>query len=371
MVPLATAFVRAGHPVAWAAAPDVLPALDISGVERFPVGMDTATSRRIYRQRWPEVASLRGEALSAHTFPRLFGGVMAPAMLDNLVAAIDRWHPDLVINEAGALAAPLACRLRQVRHVTHAFGLRLPADHLAAAMRELAPSWERARLQAPEDGDLYRHLYLDIAPPTLQRAVADTEAVSSQALRPVAMGAPSRSPLPPDVVRALESARGPVIYLSFGTVFNRSETLRTAAAALARLEALVVITLGVDGELERWGGLPPNVHVARYLDQNALLPLCDAVVSHGGAGTLLGAAAHGLPQLVLPQAADQFRNARALVAAAAGACVLPDECTADRIEHEARLLIRSSSRMAVVKRLAEEIAAMPSAERVVSALVRS
>ena len=37
------------------------------------------------------------------------------------------------------------------------------------------------------------------------------------------------------------------------------------------------------------------------------------VVHHGGSGTMLGALAHGLPQLRRPQGADQFLNAEALL----------------------------------------------------------
>ena len=44
-----------------------------------------------------------------------------------------------------------------------------------------------------------------------------------------------------------------------------------------------------------------------------MLPLCAAVVSHGGSGTVFGAAGLGLPQVCLPQAADQFRNTAGVV----------------------------------------------------------
>ena len=56
------------------------------------------------------------------------------------------------------------------------------------------------------------------------------------------------------------------------------------------------------------GSLPGNVHVSRVIPQSLLLPRCSAVVSHGGSGTLLAALAHGLPQVCLPQAADQLRH---------------------------------------------------------------
>ena len=46
---------------------------------------------------------------------------------------------------------------------------------------------------------------------------------------------------------------------------------------------------------------------------------------------MLGAAAHGLPQLILPQAADHFRNARALNMAGAGLSLQPAQQTVELI----------------------------------------
>jgi UDP:flavonoid glycosyltransferase YjiC (YdhE family) len=111
-------------------------------------------------------------------------------------------------------------------------------------------------------------------------------------------------------------------------------------------------------------GLGPDVHVLTYVDQPDLLPHCDPVVSHGAAGTVLGACSFGRPQLVLPQAADQFRNARALAAAGAGRALDPSEGTEGRIAASVLDLLddAAASRCAAV--LAREIAAMPTADEV-------
>jgi len=64
-----------------------------------------------------------------------------------------------------------------------------------------------------------------------------------------------------------------------------------------------------------------------------------AAASHGGSGTLLGALAHGIPQLCLPQAADQFRYAQACAAAGAGIALIGADATTDRIEAALRRLL--------------------------------
>lgn len=363
MLPLAEAFVRRGHDVAWATAPDALPELTGRQFALFPAGLTMSGARQIYRQRWPEAAFLRGEALSAHTFPRLFGGVVAPAMLADLELILDRWQPAFVINEAAALAAPLACKRKGFKHVTHGFGLRLPPPHLASAMQEFGALWASADGPPPADGRLYEHLYLDIAPPGLSHSLAPT-IPRSLLLRPASPRIREIMALPTSLRHMLSGSNRPLIYLSFGTVFNHSEALGMAAAALARLDATAIVTVGRDGDPGSLGGLPANVHVEPYVDQARLLPFCDAVVSHAGAGTLLGAAAHGLPQLLLPQAADQFRNAQAIATAGAGRMLRPEQLSVDLIESGLRDILGSTEVPMAARRLAGEILAMPSAEAV-------
>ena len=72
------------------------------------------------------------------------------------------------------------------------------------------------------------------------------------------------------------------------------------------------------------GELPDNVHVERFVAQSAVLPLVDLIVHHGGTGTVLSALEVGLPQLLLPQGADQFFNAEILTIAGA-ARALPND----------------------------------------------
>jgi UDP:flavonoid glycosyltransferase YjiC (YdhE family) len=67
------------------------------------------------------------------------------------------------------------------------------------------------------------------------------------------------------------------------------------------------------------GPLPPNVHVARWLPQDAVLQRAAAIVCHGGYGSVLGALAHGVPVVALPLFGDdQWRNARRVAELGAG-----------------------------------------------------
>jgi len=360
--PLAEAMRARGHAVAWATAPDAMPHLERMGFELFTAGPTFEASRRQFREAHPETARLTGEALSAYRFPRLFGATLAPAMLVELEQAVRRWQPDCVVHEPAALAAPLISRQYGLRHVAHGYGLRPPPDY-PAAMTWFGAHWCARGLQPPADGGLYRHLYLDIAPPSLQPQTPPQPNGGVFHLNPYRPADAASPPLPAELRAALQgpAALRPRIYLTFGTVFNRGPALMVAAQAASRMGGTLVVTVGADGDLRSMVGLPGRAHVLRFVDQHALLPHCDVVLSHGGAGTVLGAAAQGLPQLILPQAADHFRNARALCQAGAGSAI-PLGCqTLDVVASSLRGLLASASHAVGATRLAQEMASMPDA----------
>ncbi len=71
--------------------------------------------------------------------------------------------------------------------------------------------------------------------------------------------------------------------------------------------------------------LPPGVLHVDYAPFSLLLPRVRAVVHHGGVGTLAQAIRAGVPQLVLPQAYDQFDNASRLEALGVARVLFPRE----------------------------------------------
>jgi UDP:flavonoid glycosyltransferase YjiC (YdhE family) len=113
---------------------------------------------------------------------------------------------------------------------------------------------------------------------------------------------------------------------------------------------------------------PAHVRVRRWVSQAAVLPHVDLVVHHGGSGTMLGTFAAGKPQLVLPQGADQFTNAEAIVAAGAGARVLPAELTREAVTVAAWALLSDLDIRAAADRIAKEIAGMPSPREIAEQL---
>ena len=83
---------------------------------------------------------------------------------------------------------------------------------------------------------------------------------------------------------------------------------------------------------------------------------------------LLATLARGIPQLCLPQAADQFLNSGAVAAAGAGLELAPAEATAGAIAAAARRLLSEPAFRTTAGAIAAEIAAMPEAPVVAEVL---
>ncbi|MGW3963448.1 glycosyltransferase [Amycolatopsis sp. NPDC005003] len=242
---------------------------------------------------------------------------------EDLEPDLKRLRPDLVVHGWGVPEVGLAAERAGIPSLWHGFGRMFPR----------AIGFER-----PTGG-----VHLDICPPSLQDSdfLATAERIP---VRPVPFAEPG-------------DFRGPLIYLTLGTAFGTPEVLTTAIEGLATLGTdVVVATGGVP-----LGPQPAHVTARAWVPQAAAISRADLVVHHGGSGTTLGALAAGVPQLVLPQGADQFANADALVAAGAAVRLLPGELSADAVAEQAR---KASSCRAAARAIAEEIAAMPSPDEV-------
>jgi MGT family glycosyltransferase len=163
----------------------------------------------------------------------------------------------------------------------------------------------------------------------------------------------------------------PLAYLTLGTyVSGHVGSLRAAAVGLGGLDVDALVTVGPSGDPAALGPLPDSVRVERFVPQGVLLPHVDVVVHHGGSGTMLGALAQGLPQLLLPHGADQFMNAQALLDSGAGLRLLPEEITPDAVAEAVRALLADSRFREAAGRIGDEIAAMPAPSEVVADLER-
>ena len=363
MLPLATAFRDRGNDLVFASADDARSRIEAAELDFAPVGTALGKNIEEFRHRYPEAADLPGRELPEFMGPRLFGEIAAPRTLPDLHRLAVAWEPELVVHDTVDFAAPIAAAALGVPNVVHSFGAVIPSRRIAGAATYVESLWQDFDLEPRPYGGLFDHLYIDIYPPSMQVPGALSHVGRVEHLRPAEVAAGGAA-LPPAVATAVAGGRS-VVYLTFGTVFNVNPTFVAAVDALAQRSDLVaVVTVGPAGDPGAFGALPPHVHVERFVPQEALLPRCAAVMSHGGSGTVLATLAHGLPQVVLPQGADQFLNADACVAAGAGLAI--DAADADTAAIGAALseLLEREDLGDGARRVQAEIAVMPAPDTV-------
>jgi UDP:flavonoid glycosyltransferase YjiC (YdhE family) len=355
LVPLARAATAAGHEVAFATAEPALSDARGQGFAAFSSGQGIE-AREAFVESLPDLRALPLEEHRAVFFTQLFVGIELAPRLRDLSAIVERWTPDVIVHEVAEPAAPIAATAAGLPYVTSGFGPLLSPTIAAQVGRAAAPHWRAAGLAPHPRGGLYERLYFDPCPPALQlAAIRDVPAV------PVRV-----TPLP---AARSAGAHPPTVYVTFGTLWNRDlNAFRVVLDALSAHPVDVVVTLGVDGDPAALGAQPDNVHVHRFIAQAELLPRCDAVIAHGGAGTMLGALAHGLPLLLLPQGADQYYNAERVAAAGAGLSLTPAHATSSTIARAIDTLLGDTQLRAGAQRVAAELAAMPGPDSAVAHL---
>lgn len=270
-----------------------------------------------------------GSQLPGYVFPRLFGGITAAAQFPDLLEIARSWQPSVLVHDAADLAAPVVAAALDIPNVCHGFGTVIPATSVASAAERTEPLWRAIGMEPRPYGGCFDHLYIDPFPPSLQPNVAEHLGRVIGEAPHAAPAAPDES-LPRKVDEAVASGF-PLVHITFGTVYNRTPDFDASVTAASSLDAVVLVTVGADSDPAAFAGHGPHVHVERFVAQSLVMPHTEVLASHAGSGTVLAAFEHAVPHLCLPQAADQFRNAAAVVASGSGAA-LADGAGPDRIE---------------------------------------
>jgi MGT family glycosyltransferase len=157
----------------------------------------------------------------------------------------------------------------------------------------------------------------------------------------------------------LEQLEGkPVIYISFGTIFNKQpDFYRTCLEAFADTKYQVVIAIGPSVPLEELGPLPANFLVDQYVPQFRILPRTALFISHGGINSVVEALWHGVPLLMFPVWGDQFWVAQHIEKLGAGKVQKHLRISAPRLRALAESVLSQPSYGQASKQLGESLQA--------------
>lgn len=350
--PLMEALRAVGDEVGIATNGPLLGTPETDGFTRFKVGLDDDDPIIVHQRN--VLATLPPTEIRRRAFTEWFVKAEVPKRVKDLRAAVESFQPDLVVHEAAEFAGPIAATAHGVPYATHSFGPLVPPDITALAGEAAAPLWQEHDLEPHPTAGLYEHLYLDICPPSLQiPAVRDLKAIQP-------IGQPTTAVSGGELSWLDDFDGRPIVYVSLGTVWNRDpEVFNLLLDATRGQEINVVVTVGAANDPSMLGPQPPDVAVHRFVPQQLLLPRCSAVITHGGAGSVLGALSFGLPLVVVPQSADQFYNASLISAAGAGEWIAPADLSVDAVRSALRRILDQPTYRDAALRIKGEFDAMP------------
>lgn len=359
LVPLARALADRGHEVAFATAGVSEEQAREDGFAALPVGPGEREVRKRFAPLRERIFRLPPEERRPHHFSALFARIYAPAKIGGLLETARSWRADAIVFDSCDLAGPLAAASLGLPSVNHSFGVMVPVAALEASTEWLEPLWEAQGLEPEPYGGSFRGLFVDLAPESFAWERPQGEVVR---MRPAA---DASGPPPP----WLDELDPPLVYVTMGTVYNQPDLFRPLLDGLDG-HGSALVTIGREGDPAALEPLPPRVRVERFVPQAHVLPRASAVVSHGGSGTTLGALAHGVPLVLVPQAADQFDNAARAEAIGAAVVLRPGEVTPDAVRAALARALGEPSLSRAAGRMAAEIAGMATADEAALAVER-
>jgi MGT family glycosyltransferase len=336
--------VRRGWEVAFYASHDVAETLAQAGFARFFGGREALPPPDASRGR--ELAELVKDAarLRAWIATMLVGSV--PPQVDAVRAAMSAFAPNVVVIDPMAYHGAIASQLAG-----------LPWVGLSSSLNPVVPDTldseliATTRALAPERASLFRQFGLEPPPFRVCDALSPwgtaaftTEAFvlprAADARAPVVLAGPS---LPARTARASATGR-PLVLMSLGSqIYFQPRMFETVIAAVKRMPIDLLISAAELAPRLEAAGLPDNVRVARWVPQLDVLEQARALVTHGGANSVMEALTFGVPMLVTPICNDQPHNARFVVESGAGLALDLDVATVAEVSSALEKLLSPGS----------------------------
>lgn len=364
--PLARAIAAAGHEVAFAVPSGFHAEVSGAGFNTLVTGLSLDELREAARNS-------NGDRLPPDREAALMFTRLAPLGLrTRFLPVVEDFAPDVIVHEEGEYGGPLMAAALGVPSIVVGWPVPLRSPTLLRKLDQaLAETWVEAGLTPSPLAGIYDHLYVDTCPPSLQAAHA-AMIPNRQQMRPLLDEARTAA-LDEPLVDRLPGVS--TVHLTFGTVLSLAggtlDIVRRVVNALRDEPIRLVVSVGHRNDTGVFGPSTDRLIVGRFWPHRLLLPHCDAVICHGGAGSTIAALSHGLPLLILPQdGASQYRSAAACVQAGAGLALLDADVDAASIRASVRALLDEPSYRVAAQRIAAEIGLMPEPRAIVSAIER-
>lgn len=308
---------------------------------------------------WAAMAKMSREDANFTAITQLFADRYARTALPSLRQTIASFKPDLIVRESmefGSVVAAAETGVPVVRVATTNGVLE------EQVLRWSINSVDRMRSEAGLAPDQGTAMY---ATPAFTCFPQSFEADLSSTDMPMPFRVGGRRQTVPDDVPVpdwAESDGRPLVFVTLGTLAGLSQKapiiMGHVLEAISTLPVRVLISTGPNFALDTLGAVSDNVTIVEWVPQDEIFPRTDALLCHGGAGTIIAGMTNGVPMVVTPMGADQPENARRVEALGCGVALSKPDADAIRVALEHAL---SDTRLrATANQVADEIAALPS-----------
>jgi UDP:flavonoid glycosyltransferase YjiC (YdhE family) len=357
---------RRGHEVLWVSGAAVQPHLQRAGI---PMHSLAETG-----WRWPPPPPLRPQpGMDAQTVQRLrmergldqwLDVARVAAAVEELTSAARKFAPDLIVSEAFVSAAGVVAERLDVPFVVAGWPALQPPVTAAAQpvvdvarqrLHELLQRFDIRGVNWTHEGApalLSPHLHVTYWSERWYEGLPllpQTRHVGGAAHQTAVAGA---------------SVEPPRVFITLGTSFaNDANFFHAAAHAAVQAGTQPLVALGgfqPSSSAENLAArLPSETLIQQRVDFDAVLPQVAAAIHHGGAGTTHALVIHGVPQIIVPHAADQMHQAQGVTRTGVGVYFPARQVTIARLRQALQeMLPADSGWSARALALREEFAAL-------------
>ena len=143
--------------------------------------------------------------------------------------------------------------------------------------------------------------------------------------------------IPDDLEKFLHSGSPPILFTLGSGMKHPGKFFETSIQACALLKRRGLLVSPPHISLPN--PVPPHIFSCHYIPFSWLFPKVEAVVHHGGIGTLSQALVAGIPQLIMPFGFDQPDNAARLVKLGVARTTSLRQFTAEKVSKELNILL--------------------------------
>jgi len=385
----AQAVQAAGHDVVWVSQPPIAAMVELTGITFAPIA---ETGWLWPPPPMPDPHSLKPAEAVFLRYRRaldtwLSEDLIPPAVEALIALARERGKPSAIVTDPFLTAAAFAAEALDVPLIVGGWpaGQPLDEDRLLAVQTELGRvSRERIqRIQArlglqginfstgATPSVQSPHLHISYFSRTWHQAdpefLPQTRFVGGTITPPQSPAPEWLTAIPADV---------PLALITLGSTFTGDLGFFSwAAQAAARLDLLPIVVLGrnpiaPDKKAELKAALPPGTRLLNWIDYDQVFPRLKVIIHHGGMGTTHRAVVQGIPQVVVPHAADQRGQARRVAQVKVGLNLTAHDVSQGQLMPAIRAVTTDSKVLANAAALATEFAGLGGPTRAAQLIVR-